>query len=698
MKRIACASVAAALTALALLGLPVAALATGEEADVLPTLVVGDSDVLDMPVVSADPEREELDDLAARRADVLEDGTVALVSSLDDGSALAVDESGAPSLAQSPSREEASWTVAHDSAGYVIIAQKSSGMALGVSSSSSPEDSRVALSTSARSWAQKWIAVPEGGGIALVSALDRDLALDASDGALRLRRHDGSAGQLWSPVDPAQLAGDSENAPASPLAQAVPAGTYFLTSALDGGRVVQAASGSGVGLGFASGSTAQRWDVSYDAEGYATIVSRLSGMALALGGGAPNPGTRIVQSAPDGSLAQKWAIESVPGADGQAGFRLRPALSRTLALDVSAGSAAGGVVLRALNGSEAQTFSIVDPSQLPQPIPGTYQLRCVANPTQVIDVTANSSANGANIEVFVDLGGDAQIWDVWRRDDGTYLIKNAASGKALDVAGGVAASGTNVQLWQKLGNAGQAWTITYDRAAGGYRIASALDSSLVLTVAGSATSGANVMIASDTGAATQRFLLDEASYTPPILSTVEWIGTRWQTEGRQDNDWTALVIHISECTTLSAIDNTFLGTSQTSAHYGVSSSEIHQYVALENTAWAVGHWIWNTKTVSIEHVGTTSRPPSRATLDRSAQLMAALARLKQWPELVLGENVGIHKWYSATSCPATLDVTYLVSKANEYMGNGFTYKSVEDGAAKPVFSTMASPTPTALIA
>lgn len=160
----------------------------------------------------------------------------------------------------------------------------------------------------------------------------------------------------------------------------------------------------------------------------------------------------------------------------------------------------------------------------------------------------------------------------------------------------------------------------------------------------------------------------------------------------------AIVIHISECTTLSAIDNTFLGTSQTSAHYGVSSSEIHQYVALENTAWAVGHWIWNTKTVSIEHVGTTSRPPSRATLDRSTQLMAALARLKQWPELVLGENVGIHKWYSATSCPATLDVTYLVSKANEYMGNGFTYKSVEDGAAKPVFSTMASPTPTALIA
>ncbi len=698
MKRGLCASAAAIMTAIALVGLPIAALATSEETDPLPMLSADDSDMADMPMVSADPEREELDDLAARRADVLEDGTFALASALEDGSALAVDESDAPGVAQSPSEEQASWVITHDAAGYVVIAQASSGRVLGASSSSRPEGSRVTLGAPSGSWAQKWVAVPEGGGVALVSALDRDLALDASGGSLSLRRHDGSAGQLWSPIDPAQLADGPENAPADPLAQAVPAGTYYLTSSFGGGRVLQAADGSSVGASFVSGATAQRWEISYDAEGYATIVSRLSGMALAVEGGSPNPGARVAQSTLDGSLAQKWVIESVSGPDGQVGFRLRPALSRTLALDVSAGSATGGVALRALNGSEAQTFSIVDPSQLSQPIPGTYQLRCAANPTQVIDVATNSSANGANIEVYEDYGGDAQIWDVWRNDDGTYLIKNAASGKALDVAGGVAASGTNVQLWQKQGNAAQAWTIAYDRAADGYRIASALDPSLVLTVAGSATSGTNVVIATDTGAPTQRFLLDEASYTPPILNTIEWIGARWYSEGRQGNDWMALVIHISECTTLSAIDNTFLGTSETSAHYGVSSTEIHQYVSLDDTAWAVGYWTWNTKTVSIEHVGTTSWPPSRATLDRSAQLMAALARLKQWPELVLGENVGIHKWYSATSCPATLDVTYLVSKANEYMGNGFTYKSVDDGAAKPTLSTMASPTPTALIA
>lgn len=64
--------------------------------------------------------------------------------------------------------------------------------------------------------------------------------------------------------------------------------------------------------------------------------------------------------------------------------------------------------------------------------------------------------------------------------------------------------------------------------------------------------------------------------------------------------------------------------------------------------------------------------------------MAALARQKGWTELVMGANVGIHRWYTSnTTCPATLDVTYLVSKANEYMGNGFVYKEVPFGTATP---------------
>lgn len=173
------------------------------------------------------------------------------------------------------------------------------------------------------------------------------------------------------------------------------------------------------------------------------------------------------------------------------------------------------------------------------------------------------------------------------------------------------------------------------------------------------------------------------SHVASILNSVQWKGARHYSSGRLGNNWQAIVIHISECTSLRQIDDTFQGTREASAHYGVGPGEIHQYVSLNDTAWAVGNWPWNLKTVSIEHVGTTANPPSRAALDTSAQLMAALAMQKGWTELVMGENVGIHKWYGATACPATLDVRYLVSKANEYLGNGFTYKSVANGGATP---------------
>lgn len=953
----------AALMALALLAQPA------------PALAARDGGAPSMPVVSDDPVREELDDLALRHADALDDGTHAIASALEGGYALVADSSGAATIDQDADAADASWVVSHDETGYVTVEHAASGLVLGVASGSAQEGAPVRLLAADGSWAQRWVAVSEGGGFVLVSALDRTLVLDVSEDEPQLRAHDGSAAQLWTLADPDDLGESDATAPR----EAVPAGTYYITSSLGRGKVVEVAGGSlqdgaNVQLYASNGTPTQRWVVSYDDEGYATIVNEGSGKALDVAGGVAAAGTNVQQYAASGSRAQRWAIEPV----GNAGaFRLRSALGRTLVLDVAGGSAANGanVQIHAANGSAAQTFTFVATERkvepcddiLPEgwfslasaqassyvvdiagasevnganaqmaaasgsasqlfrfeyrggyyliingrsgkaldvdsgnPVPptnvqqwavstgsanqqfsvvdngdgtysfvnratglvlragsgwvgngsnvdvaeadgsatqrfslreaqisvedglyslrpsgsestaltasssgsvaqgtyragaaqkwfverasagqnayviesmstglclgatsggrvalqpatgsagqrwaahyaggelvsfqnlesgtylalsssgsglvlaervadacpllleeesvlesGTYLIRSLANESQVIDVANGSSANGANIQLFAENGGTAQIWDVWQQDDGTYLIKNAASGKSLDVTNGQASSGTNVQLWQKQGNAAQAWTITFERGAG-YRIASALNSSLVLS-----GSGSNVVISADTGAATQRFLLDETSYTPPILGTVSWVGARWYTEGREGNDWVALVIHISECTTLSAVDNTFLGTGQTSAHYGVSSTEIHQYVALDDTSWAVGNWPWNTRTVSIEHVGTTSRPPSYATLDRSAQLMAALARLKQWPELVLGENVGAHKWYSATSCPSTLDVTYLVSKANEYMGNGFTFKSADDGAATPAFSPMASPTPKALLA
>lgn len=85
--------------------------------------------------------------------------------------------------------------------------------------------------------------------------------------------------------------------------------------------------------------------------------------------------------------------------------------------------------------------------------------------------------------------------------------------------------------------------------------------------------------------------------------------------------------------------------------------------------------------MSIGHVGTTANPPSYANLNTGTQLLAALARFKGWRHLTMGDNVGIHKWYSSTSRPAGTDVNWFVAKANQHNGRAFSVYISYDGDA-----------------
>ena len=162
---------------------------------------------------------------------------------------------------------------------------------------------------------------------------------------------------------------------------------------------------------------------------------------------------------------------------------------------------------------------------------------------------------------------------------------------------------------------------------------------------------------------------DMGSGATVITQPVEWVGTEKYSSGRQGRDWETLVIHTTQIDTLEGVDEEFADTygRQASAHFAVGGSDIHQYVDLRDTSWAVGDWNWNTRTVSIEHVGTSEEPPSYETLDTSAKLMAALAASKGWTKLTLGDNVDVHSSYTDTPCPFGLDVDWLVERANHYL-------------------------------
>ena len=137
----------AALMALALLAQPA------------PALAARDGSAPSMPVVSGDPVREELDDLALRHADALDGGTHALASALEGGYALVADSAGAATIDQEADAADASWVISHDETGYVTVEHAASGLVLGVDSGSAREGAPVRPLAADGAWAQRWVAV-----------------------------------------------------------------------------------------------------------------------------------------------------------------------------------------------------------------------------------------------------------------------------------------------------------------------------------------------------------------------------------------------------------------------------------------------------------------------------------------------------------------------------------------------------------
>ena len=447
-----------------------------------------------------------------------------------------------------------------------------------------------------------------------------------------------------------------------------------------------------------NGSSAQKFSLhqvtEFLSEGAFTFESTTALKVLDVSGGSMEDDASVQLYASNDTLAQKWYVSKVSGlentyeiecigsakvlsltdegklvqltANGVDSQRWHSALSGG---KIALQNAATGQYL-CVSGSSS-TLGMVDSLELPGVrfnaksvgvlSEGSYTIQLMSNRSQVFDVSGGSTTAGTSVGFYGSNGTPAQIWDVRKNSDGTYEISSAKSCKPLDIKNGNQSVGNGVQIWTRNEGGAQKWNLVYNRGEG-YTIRSS--GGLVLGFSNGA-----LALCQDNGSADQRFAFENATYIPPILTGVQWKGCAHYSSTRYGEDWSVIVIHISECTSLSPIDNTFWGTREASAHYGVAPGQIHQYVGLNDTAWAVGNWEWNKRSVSIEHVGTTANPPSYATLDTSAQLMAALARSKGWRHLTMGDNVGIHKWYSSTSCPAGTDVNWLVAKANQYLGN-----------------------------
>jgi hypothetical protein len=125
---------------------------------------------------------------------------------------------------------------------------------------------------------------------------------------------------------------------------------------------------------------------------------------------------------------------------------------------------------------------------------------------KVLDVSNQSTADGANIQQWDYANQSNQRWDVIRLRGGEVAIVNQLSGKVLDVQNGSFANGANVQqyYWGNVPN--QRWRL--QNAGGGwYRIVSVRSGKCLDVQARSQDNGANIHQWACTGQPNQRWRL-----------------------------------------------------------------------------------------------------------------------------------------------------------------------------------------------
>ncbi|QTB90054.1 RICIN domain-containing protein [Bifidobacterium saguini] len=136
---------------------------------------------------------------------------------------------------------------------------------------------------------------------------------------------------------------------------------------------------------------------------------------------------------------------------------------------------------------------------------GTYYINSVKKNSSSIEIAGGSSATGAITQLYGYNKSQAQRFVFSRQSDGSYVIKNAASGKVLDVAGGDAKLNAVVQQYEANGSNAQKWFIR-DSGSGWY-VQSALGNWVLDIAGGNTANGTTIALYGPNDSVAQKFSL-----------------------------------------------------------------------------------------------------------------------------------------------------------------------------------------------
>lgn len=285
---------------------------------------------------------------------------------------------------------------------------------------------------------------------------------------------------------------------------------YYTIQALHSGKVLDVAgagttNGTKVQQYTSNGSDAQQWQIMDAGNGYVSIVSKCNGLYLDVKGANRQNGTLVQMYEGNATNSQKFKLvlqEERKGTktieDGI--YHINMAANTKIGLDIASQSKQNGANVQLWENSQLINHTQMFQVQYLGDKEGAYTIMAVGS-KKVLDVTGAGMGNGTNVQQYESNHSDAQKWII-KKNGESYQIISKLNGLCLDIAGGSIKNGSNVQVWEE--NHTKAQEFIFQDATlkgeqvipdGIYKIATKLNTSMVLDVAGgSYSNSANVQI------------------------------------------------------------------------------------------------------------------------------------------------------------------------------------------------------------
>lgn len=299
-------------------------------------------------------------------------------------------------------------------------------------------------------------------------------------------------------------------------------GTYTISTLLNSNYVLDVKDGStsngaNIQLYETNDTAAQQFKVSHDSQGYVTFTNVKSGRVLDLNGAVVKDAGNIQQYTSNGTRAQKWIVKQ----DGN-GYVVMSAINPNYILDLNGGSVRNGsnIQLHSVTGSNSQRWNITKYVSKDERInnlaaqnkntlaDGVYEINSVKNSNYTLDVNSASTRNGANVQLYLRNGTQAQAFKVTHDSQGFVTFTNVNSGKVIDLDGAITKNGRNIHQYASNGTHAQKWIV--QQSGSGYSIVSAIDTSFALDIRnGSVYSGSNIQLYKSNNTAAQQWTFNK---------------------------------------------------------------------------------------------------------------------------------------------------------------------------------------------